>query len=144
MGPGPRHGEQPEDVGRDWLRPRDAQRMELEVREFVSAQLKCPLEQLRLDMDLCAELGLYGDDVDEFFIAFAERFKLPLGALCGLDLTGCFPGEGTRLLAFRPTHRVRVRHLIQAAKRGVWPSTEQVGVNGERVGVNDNAPPDQR
>ncbi|MEZ5975732.1 MAG: DUF1493 family protein [Planctomycetota bacterium] len=82
-----------------------------------------------LEMDLWADLGMAGDDVDEFFLGFAGEFGVPAERI---DVEGCFPGECISLremifgLRFRPARRCRVRDLVQAAETGDWPALERL------------------
>ena len=97
-----------------------------QVIEFVASERGYRPHRVHEHSDLYADLGLYGDDVDEFFEAFLERFEVPI---VGLDLSGCFPGEGwwfcfPPTLFFKPTRRLLVKHLIEAAVTKRWPQLE--------------------
>jgi len=98
------------------------------VIEFVARERGSRPEAIHEDSDLWEDLGLAGDDVDEFFLAFSEEFGVPLK---GTPLKGCFPGEGWILFwpqehFFKPTRRYRVRELIEAAGTGRWPRAEPI------------------
>jgi len=107
------------------------------VFEYVARERMA--KRKKLDRDLT----LYGDDVDEFFLGFLTEFQVPLD---GLDLTGCFPGEGFALFiplhwGFRPSRRVRIRHLVEAATTGRRPSFDELG-NQSHDGVGHPRSPD--
>ena len=60
------------------------------VLQFVAEQLRVDRSDLTLQTTLYGDLQLYGDDCDEFFPAFAERFSVSLE---GLMLSDYFPPE---------------------------------------------------
>ena len=94
-----------------------------EVIAFVGSERGYRPRRVHEHSDLYADLGMYGDDVDDFFLAFCERFEVPPD---GADWSGCFPGEGWWLCFpptwfFKPTRRLLVKHLIEAAVTKRWP-----------------------
>ena len=115
--------------------------MESRVFEFVVRTLGVRRDELNLDTTLLGDLGVAGDDADEFFAAFAHEFRVDLSAI---DLSGHFGGEGllpwqvpivlARAIAEwifprrhgrTPEDRAQVipitmRHLVTAAETGHW------------------------
>ena len=65
--------------------------IESDVLDFVSDRLGSRRDKVTLDTTLLGDLGVDGDDADEFFVAFAERFHVNLSAL---NLSRHFGGEG--------------------------------------------------
>lgn len=48
------------------------------VNEFIARSLNCGLDELRNEASLYHDLGLGGDDVDEFFVAFQTKFDIDM------------------------------------------------------------------
>ncbi len=101
-----------------------------QVIDFIREEFWSPKWGLSENTDLYKDLGLAGDDVEELFLAFADRFGFPAERMY---LGGCFPdeGEGTFPLSlifgkFKPENRCRVRHLVEAVETGEWPALEAV------------------
>lgn len=68
------------------------------VMQFVAEQLGVDRFTLNLQTTLYGDLQLYGDDCDDFLLAFARRFSVSLD---GIVLSRYFPPEpylGPRLL----------------------------------------------
>lgn len=114
-----------------------------EVLLFVSEHLSVPHHELSLETTLFGDLGIDGDDADEFFLAFAKRFNVKLE---GLDLSRHFGPEGGvgcfLLMVFlwqvvtgrrdpRDPHvvagktPVRVSDLVEAVQCGRWQSSSE-------------------
>jgi hypothetical protein len=101
------------------------------VKEFVSRCRCHSLDRTYLDTDLWGDLGVAGDEVDDFFEEFCEEFDVPIERI---DVSGCFPSEGqvgclyflARKAIFKPTRRCRIEHLIGAAKTKQWPPLEEI------------------
>jgi hypothetical protein len=115
--------------------------VESAVLEFVIRTRGARRNRLTLDTTLLGDLGVDGDDADDFFVKFAEEFHVSLSAL---NLSKHFGGEGCfpwqiPLFLFRalaellgpfisrktPEERaglvpVTIRDLVAAAKTGKW------------------------
>ena len=64
------------------------------VREFVARQTNYPLPKIAPETSLADDIGLAGDDADEFFVAFTEAFQVDPKSLDGRALVEEFGCEG--------------------------------------------------
>lgn len=108
------------------------------VREFIADHRGIPEHRITLDSTLFADLGLDGDDAEEFFADFFRKFQVDPARF---DITRYFGGEGWPLTApaglivrgikflLRPEQDpheraglvpIRVRDLVQAMEKGRW------------------------
>jgi len=102
--------------------------VEADVIYFTLIETAAGPKDAHPEADLYGDIGVYGDDVVEFFEAFCTRFGFPVEEV---DISDCFPGEGWDLCLpptwlFKPKRRIRVKHLIRAVETGVWPELESV------------------
>ena len=109
------------------------------VAEFIERETGFPQRMVQPSTTLLAEIGLDGDDAEQFFLAFAKRFGV---ALDGLNLSRHFGGEGflgagavavpirlAQALLGQDAHKgaglkpICVAQLVQAVKSKRWAKT---------------------
>ncbi len=64
------------------------------VKDFVARETAVPFESISLETSLSWDLGLAGDDADDFFLAFAKEFDVDLESFKVLNLERHFGSEG--------------------------------------------------
>lgn len=110
------------------------------VADFIEQQTGFPRKRVQPSTSLLADVGLDGDDAEQFFLAFSKRFDVTLDQF---NLSKHFGGEGLpgfsgfaiplnlilRLFG-RDAHRtsdlhpIRVEELVQAVKLKRWPAPD--------------------
>jgi hypothetical protein len=109
-----------------------------EVSAFVAEERGCALEEIRPTATLLGDLGLDGDDAEEFITEFSTRFGVDMTGFKFADhfgAEGMFPWQFPRFIwnamrnmrgedphAVAGLRPIRVEDLIQAAKAGRWQS----------------------
>ncbi len=66
------------------------------VKSFVSDFTSIPIEKIKDESTLLHDLGITGDDADDFFDLFSEKFNLDIN----FDLGMYFPSEGDVLIRY--------------------------------------------
>ncbi len=117
--------------------------LDVEVSAFVAETRGCALEEIPPATTLLGDLGLDGDDAEEFMTEFSNRFGVDM---TGFRFTDHFGSEGmfpwqfpqfiwsaVRAICGESPHSIagvgpiRVEDLIQAAKAGRWKGSGLVG-----------------
>jgi hypothetical protein len=98
-----------------------------EIAAFVALARHCRKERVTLDTRLAADLGLDGDEAEEFFEAFRKQFAVDLSALEWDRHFGPEAAFMPWLLLWPPWWKgqkqkieIRVSDLLAAARAGCW------------------------
>lgn len=101
-----------------------------EVYDFINTELFGLIGNKSINdlTDLYKDLGLYGEDAEEFLYKFCKHFKLNSNEL---DIAGCFANEVSSFnlfpkLFFKPSRRIRIKHLVLAVENNSWPEFELI------------------
>jgi hypothetical protein len=107
--------------------------LEEQIIAFVADNTGVSADRLSTASRLVADIGLAGDDADDLFTAYSERFSVDLA---GLDLLAIFGPEGCNPLGLiycivyifkaPPDCRdVTITDLIASAEEGRWTKAPQ-------------------
>lgn len=93
-----------------------------EVFALVGRCCGLPPELLSPGVTIRDDLGVDGDDADELFAEFGEKFKVDLSEL-GRDWSSYFAPEGIGGALGGPSKNITLEQMVDAARCGRWPAS---------------------
>lgn len=97
--------------------------IEEQVIEFCVRETGTRNKKITEDATLLGDLGIYGDDADEFFELFAEEFNVDLSGLDLWWIRSLFLRGNHEKIAKKKT--IRVKDLIETVKNGKWKNASE-------------------
>jgi len=109
--------------------------LEEEVIAFVAAEMLCSTNAITAHTTLFGDLGIDGDDGDEFLVAFKKRFSVDM---CGYRVNRHFGPEGfvpwaPLLWIFYALRGRRKREGTPESRAGLLPISVQVLIDSARA-----------